>query len=339
MGVPPRSATPDPTTQPPRPQRPFRTSSPCLDDPRCEDASRCPVQRTRIWVPSGRDETGLRGRLSVGEPRRRAPGAVRRSREALPPRPISSPRGSTAWGAALSHEKSGEQLFGRGGGTAPLASSEPGPRGRRTQRYGLRRRRTRPPASRGWFGQGWGLRGTDIAHHFPSSLTSAAQGGAALLLARCPRRALGADPSAASSAPPPQPRRWGCATHQLSAPGLRSHEASSPAPSPAQTRSPSAGPLTSHGVGDSPLRAVMKLGAREPHHENPVSAPAEAAAAAALLCRENHPSQAAPRGAAPRAARRRARFSPARPPRSSAGVGWAAAGWRQAGEGEGTELR
>lgn len=153
-------------------------------------------------MPSGRDETGLRGRLSVGEPRRRAPGAVRRSREALPPRPISSPRGSTAWGAALSHEKSGEQLFGRGGGTAPLASSEPGPRGRRTQRYGLRRRRTRPPASRGWFGQGWGLRGTDIAHHFPSSLPSAAQGGAALLLARCPRRALGADPSAASSAPP-----------------------------------------------------------------------------------------------------------------------------------------
>lgn len=141
------------------------------------------------------------------------------------------------------------------------------------------------------------------------------------------------------AARPPQPRRWGCATHQLSAPGLRSHEASSPAPSPAQTRSPSAGPLTSHGVGDSPLRAVMKLGAREPHHENPVSAPAEAAAAAALLCRENHPSQAAPRGAAPRAARRRARFSPARPPRSSAGVGWAAAGWRQAGEGEGTELR
>lgn len=156
-----------------------------------------------------------------------------------------------------------------------------------------------------------------------------------------------------------QPRRRAGATHQLSPPNpFLQHETSppphphphSPTPSPAvfpEKKKPPPGPLTSHGVG-SPLRAVMKLGAQEPHHKNPVSAPAEAAAAADLLRWENHTSEAAPRGAAPRDARRRARPSLAAAPRPPVaeplrGLPWAAARWQvasgEAGEGEGKELR
>lgn len=93
----------------------------------------------------------------------------------------------------------------------------------------------------------------------------------------------------------------------------------------------------------------MKLGAREPHHQNPVSAPAEAAAAAALLRQENHTSEAAPRGAVPRAACHWVRPSLAAAPRpparcgAPAGVAWAAERRRVAssevGEGKGKELR
>lgn len=148
-----------------------------------------------------------------------------------------------------------------------------------------------------------------------------------------------------------QPRQRAGATHQLSAPdSFLQHETSPPTPSPAvfpEKKKPPRGPLTSHGVG-SPLRAVMKLGAREPHHKNPVSAPAEAAAAADLLRWENHTSEAAPRGAAPRDARRRARSSLAAAPRPPVaeplrGLPWAAERWQvasgEAGEGEGKELR
>lgn len=147
-----------------------------------------------------------------------------------------------------------------------------------------------------------------------------------------------------------QRRRLGDATHQLSLPDpLPRHEICCPAPSPVVFPEKSLppcprlpGPLTSHGVG-SPLRAVMKLGAREPHQENPVSAPAEAAAAVALLRRENHTSEAAPRGAAPRAARRRAPSSLAAAPRPPAEPLRGSPGRRvadgEAGEGDGKELR
>lgn len=49
--------------------------------------------------------------------------------------------------------------------------------------------------------------------------------------------------------------------------------------------------LTSHGVGDSLLSAVMKLTAWTLYHKNPLSARTKAAAGVDLLCWENHSSK------------------------------------------------
>lgn len=76
----------------------------------------------------------------------------------------------------------------------------------------------------------------------------------------------------------------------------------------------------------------MKLGAREPHHKNPVSAPAEAASAA-LLRQEKHTSEAAPPGALLPGSRP----APARPPAAKPLQGTpgprSGGGWPQAKQG------
>lgn len=244
-----------------------------------------------------------------------------------------------------------EITFGEKRGVPLRAGNDPGPSGSVFRRTG---HLPRPAGS-----CRWGPHGTGTAKPLslpPAGPSATGQGGAGL---------PGTGTRGVSAHHPPRsllglgrgPR--GCKNHTVSSTPAGGHYPStfalgpssrvrnlfsSPFTSSFPKREPPAGPLTSHGVG-SPLRAVMKLGAQEPHRTNPVSTPAKVAAAAAPLRRENHTSGAAPRGAAPRAPRRRARCSGAAAPRLPAaeplrgapGGRAAARGW--AGEEERSYVR